>query len=465
MLGNFSFGDYFKSEACAMAWELCTQVYRIPPSRLHVSVFETDDEAYRIWTDEVGVDPRHVHRLGADDNFWAAGPTGPCGPCTELYYDFQPERGLDNADLAGDEDRFLEIYNLVFMESNRSADGSMAPLERKCIDTGMGLERVAQVLQRVDTNYETDLLFPMVESVLALMPTEDDADARARYAALDATNQRHLKVIADHTRAAVNLLSDGVLPTNVGRGYVLRRLIRRTVRCCRLLGVDGAVASAAAAEASIALTGAAPGLEVADPAKVQKELGKEVARFLETLDRGEMLLMELVEKAKAGEGKTIAGADAFELYDTYGFPVDLTSEVAAENGLEVDMKGFEAEMEQQKSRSRKAVSAVDVTAAGAFGAVLESHGATEFVGYEQVEVDGATIVGVFEVAEEDQEAPRPLHQRTERRVLPRKARCPLERRMPLSSTYPDCSFPPYFSICQSTQVHFDHRGSHGLIGQ
>ena len=404
MLGNFSFGDYFKEQACFMAWQLSTEVYNIPPSRIHVSVFETDDEAYAIWTEKVGVDKRHVHRLGADDNFWAAGPTGPCGPCTELYYDFAPENGYDAIDLANDDDRFLEFYNLVFMEMNRAADGSTTPLERKCIDTGMGLERMAQVLQGVDNNYETDLLFPIIETMVQLMPSSSGDDMRAVYTTLDETTQRYLKVIADHTRASINLLSDGVLPSNVGRGYVLRRLIRRTVRCCRLIGVDASKAVEAAAETAFSLTGAAPGLEIPDPKKVQKELGKEVARFLETLDRGETLLMDVIAKAKADGADKISGNDAFVLYDTFGFPVDITSEVAAEHGLTVDMAGFEEEMEAQKSRSRKAVSAVDVTAAGAFGAVLESNGSTDFVGYEEVEAAGATVVGVFEVAEEDQEA-------------------------------------------------------------
>ena len=228
MLGNFSFGDYFKKEAIQWAWELATVEYGLDESRVWVSVFREDDEAYAIWRDVVGVPEERIKRMDEADNFWAAGPTGPCGPCSELYWDFHPERGVEGADL-DDDSRFIEFYNLVFMEMNRDANGETTPLAKKNIDTGMGLERMAQILQGAPNNYETDLIRPIIDKAADMAGISyDDADDAAKL---------KLKVIGDHTRAVAYLIADGVLPSNVGRGYIVRRLLRRVVRCGRLLGV------------------------------------------------------------------------------------------------------------------------------------------------------------------------------------------------------------------------------------
>ena len=230
MLGNFSFGDYFKEEAIAWAWELSTEVYGLPPERLAVSVFKEDDEAFAIWRDKIGIPKRRIQRLGEKDNFWTAGPTGPCGPCSEIYYDFHPELGDKNIDLE-DDTRFIEVYNLVFMEYNRDAEGNLTPLQNKNIDTGLGLERMAQILQAVPHNYETDLIFPIIKTAAEI--------AGINYYKADEKTKVSLKVIGDHVRAVVHMIADGITASNIGRGYVLRRLIRRVVRHGRLIGIEG----------------------------------------------------------------------------------------------------------------------------------------------------------------------------------------------------------------------------------
>ncbi len=228
MLGNFSFGDYFKAQAIAWAWELSTQVFGLKPNNLVVSVFREDDEAAAIWRDQVGVDPKRIIRMDEADNFWASGPTGPCGPCSEIYYDFKPELGAESIDLE-DDCRFIEFYNLVFMQYNRDAEGQLTPLANRSIDTGMGLERMAQILQGVSNNYETDLIYPLIEQASQL--------AGVDYQNLNATGRTSLKVIGDHSRAITQLIADGVSASNLGRGYILRRLLRRVVRHGRLLGI------------------------------------------------------------------------------------------------------------------------------------------------------------------------------------------------------------------------------------
>ncbi|MDB9326498.1 alanine--tRNA ligase, partial [Nodularia spumigena CS-590/02] len=229
MLGNFSFGDYFKPQAIAWGWELSTQVFGLPPEKLVVSVFEDDDEAYNIWRDDIGVPEARIKRMGEDDNFWVSGHTGPCGPCSEIYYDFHPELGDENIDLE-DDTRFIEFYNLVFMQYNRDAEGNLTPLQNKNIDTGMGLERMAQILQQVPNNYETDLIFPIIETAAEI--------AGIDYHKSDETTKVSLKVIGDHVRSVVQMIADEIRASNVGRGYVLRRLIRRVVRHGRLLGIN-----------------------------------------------------------------------------------------------------------------------------------------------------------------------------------------------------------------------------------
>jgi alanyl-tRNA synthetase len=371
MLGNFSFGDYFKEQAIAWAWELSTGVFGLRPEHLVVSVFRDDDEAAAIWRDVVGVNPRRIIRLGEADNFWASGPTGPCGPCSELYYDFRPELGDEGIDLE-DDSRFIEFYNLVFMQYNRDAEGSLTPLAARNIDTGMGLERMAQILQGVPNNYETDLIYPLIETAAGLAGVE--------YHTLDEKGKTSLKVIGDHSRAITQLIGDGVTASNLGRGYILRRLLRRVVRHGRLLGIDQPFL-AAMGEASIALMQAAYPQLMERRDVILAELAREEARFLETLERGEKLLAEVL----ASKPRQISGAQAFELYDTYGFPLELTEEIAEEHGLTVDTAGFEAAMEEQRQRAKAAAVSIDLTLQGAIDQVAATAEATAFKGYEALE--------------------------------------------------------------------------------
>jgi alanyl-tRNA synthetase len=381
MLGNFSFGDYFKEDAIPMAWELATKVLGIPAERIWVSVFESDDDAARIWTDAVGLPPHRVQRLGAADNFWASGPTGPCGPCSELYFDLTPEKGEDGASLT-DDDRFIEFYNLVFMESNRAADGSLTPLASKCIDTGLGLERVARIVQGTASNFETDLIFPIVQAAAVR--------AGIDYNAASEVDKARLKVIGDHARACAHLAADGVAPSNVGRGYVLRRLLRRTVVKGRLLGVQGPfVGDLVAVAASVT---ACDGLKAAAP-RVAAELAREEARFATTLGAGEKMLAESLAAAAAA-GEALSGAAAFELYDTFGFPLDVTRELAADAGVPVDVPGFDAAMEAQRRRSKDAAKVVDVAAAAALGGLAAELGETAFGGYTATSAP-ATVVALL----------------------------------------------------------------------
>jgi alanyl-tRNA synthetase len=369
MLGNFSFGDYFKPEAIVWAWELVTQVYGLPPERLVVSVFEDDDEAFELWQTKVGLPQARIRRMGAESNFWAAGPTGPCGPCSEIYFDFHPELGDADIDL-DDDSRFLELYNLVFMQYNRDAENNLTPLQNKNIDTGMGLERMAQVLQGVPNNYETDLILPIINTAAQI--------AGVDYFKVNPQQQVSLKVIGDHVRAVMQMIADGITASNVGRGYILRRLIRRVVRHGRLIGIERAFTTEVV-EAAIALAEAAyPNLRE-KAAFIKAELEREEANFLKTLDRGEKLLAEIL----ARQPQQIAGADAFELYDTYGFPLELTQEIAAEQGLEVDVAGFEVEMERQRQRARDAHETIDVTVQGTIDKLAEQLQSTDFLGYSQ----------------------------------------------------------------------------------
>ena len=371
MLGNFSFGDYFKEQAICWAWELSTEVFGLAPRNLVVSVFREDDEAEAIWRDVVGVNPKRIIRMDEADNFWASGPTGPCGPCSEIYYDFRPEDGDDGIDLE-DDSRFIEFYNLVFMQYNRDAAGVLTPLASRCIDTGMGLERMAQILQGVPNNYETDLIYPLIETAAGL--------AGVAYPALDEKGKTSLKVIGDHSRAVTQLIGDGVTASNLGRGYILRRLLRRVVRHGRLLGIDRPFLMAMGEAAITLMAEVHPALEERRGAIVA-ELEREEARFLETLERGEKLLAEVL----AARPAQISGAQAFELYDTYGFPLELTEEIAEEHGLSVDLAGFEAAMEQQRQRAKAAAVSIDLTLQEAIDQVAAASQATAFKGYEALE--------------------------------------------------------------------------------
>ena len=383
MLGNFSFGDYFKKEAIAWGWELVTKVYQLPAERLVVSVYETDDDAFAIWRDQIGIPAHRIQRMG-DDNFWASGATGPCGPCSEIYYDFHPERGDEHIDLE-DDSRFLEIYNLVFMELNRDAHEKLTPLAKQNIDTGLGLERMAQVLQGVPNNYETDLIFPIIKKAADI--------AGIDYYQSEEKVKTSLKVIGDHVRSVVHMIADGINASNVGRGYVLRRLLRRVVRHGRLIGIEGTFASEVA-EVAIALSESVyPNTR--DRAKIIKEeIQVEELRFLQTLERGEKLLEEILAKPEVQASKTIAGVDAFTLYDTYGFPLELTQEIAEEEGFSVDADGFEVEMKKQQERSQAAHEDIDLLAKDNWANMAKEFGATEFLGYSELSTT-AKVKGIL----------------------------------------------------------------------
>jgi alanyl-tRNA synthetase len=395
MLGNFSFGDYFKEQAIAWGWELSTKVFGLPPEQLVVSVFEEDDEAFGIWRDKIGVSEARIKRMGADDNFWASGPTGPCGPCSEIYYDFHPERGDDNIDLE-DDTRFIEFYNLVFMQYNRDAEGNLTPLANKNIDTGMGLERMAQILQRVPNNYETDLIFPIIKTAAEI--------AGIDYVKADEKTKVSLKVIGDHIRAVVHMIADEIRASNVGRGYILRRLIRRVVRHGRLIGIGGEFTTQVA-ESAIALSESAyPNVRQRENA-IKAELQREESRFLKTLERGEELLAEIIQQVQSKGETQISGESAFTLYDTYGFPLELTQEIAAENNLTVDEAGFDVEMQKQVERAKEAHKTIDLTVQGSLDKLAEDIQATEFIGYTQpVATSKVEVLLVSGVSQEEAEA-------------------------------------------------------------
>ncbi|MBX3727210.1 MAG: alanine--tRNA ligase [Xanthomonadales bacterium] len=370
MLGNFSFGDYFKDEAIRYAWELLTGVYGLPAERLWVTVYHTDEEAFALWRDAVGVPEERIVRIGdnkgapfASDNFWQMGDTGPCGPCTEVFYDHGPEvAGGPPGSPDEDGDRYIEIWNLVFMQFDRQPDGTLVPLPKPCVDTGMGLERLAAVLQHVHSNYETDQFRHLIGAAAALTGTAD-------------LENKSLRVIADHIRACSFLVVDGVLPSNEGRGYVLRRIIRRALRHGHQLGCRELFFHRMVAPLVEVMGQAYPEL-ARKQALVEQALRTEEERFAETLDQG----MKVFEEVAARSSGTVAGEDVFRLYDTYGFPADLTADVARERGLAIDMAGFEAAMTKQRERAR---------AAGQFAArgqipadLVQRLAPTRFLGYD-----------------------------------------------------------------------------------
>ena len=380
MLGNFSFGDYFKREAIQWAWELVTNIYQLSVENIIVSVFHEDEESAKIWRDEIGIHPDRIVKLGEEDNFWSSGKTGPCGPCSELYYDFHPEKGLQNIDLE-DGDRFIEFYNLVFMQYNRDPNGKLTDLKFKNIDTGMGLERMAQILQKKQNNYETDLIFPIIQKICEI--------ANIDYFSSDDKNKISLKIIGDHTRAVIHLISDGVAASNLGRGYILRRLIRRMVRHGRLLGITNEFLPHIATVGINLMQNNYPDLKNNNDL-ILNEIKIEEIRFRETLERGEKLLDELISSGQ----KLISGFKAFELYDTYGFPLELTVEIAEENSISVDVKGFEEEMNAQKERAKAASSNIDLTLEGSLEREIDLFNKTVFKGYKSL-LSEAEIKGIF----------------------------------------------------------------------
>jgi alanyl-tRNA synthetase len=385
MLGNFSFGDYFKRDAIDFAWRYLTDTLKLDPNKLWVTVYHTDDEAFALWRDLIGVPAERIVRIGdnkgapyASDNFWQMADTGPCGPCSEIFYDHGPDvAGGPPGSADADGDRYIEIWNLVFMQFDRAPDGTLAKLPKPCVDTGMGLERLAAILQGAHSNYQIDVFRALIGAALRLTGANDSSDPS-------------LKVIADHIRACAFLIVDGVLPSNEGRGYVLRRIIRRAARHGYKLG-QASPFFHAMVEPLVAEMGDAYPELARRAATVSEVLKQEEERFAETLSAGMKIFEGIVGTLPAGG--EIGGADAFRLYDTYGFPVDLTEDVARERHLTVDTAGFEIAMDAQRDRAR---------AASGFGGgetvsaeQIAKMPATVFVGYDTLELNDARIVGLI----------------------------------------------------------------------
>ncbi len=366
MLGNFSFGDYFKADAIPMAWELLTEVFGLDGDRLWVTVHESDDEAEQIWVDAVGVPRDRIQRMGDEDNFWAMGDTGPCGPDSEIFIDKGEAYGHDGGPKHGGSERFVEMWNLVFMQYNRDADGVLTELPRKNIDTGAGLERILPVLQGHDSMYDTDLFLPIIDTAASIVGTPYGTDERTDVA---------LRVLADHGRAFSMLVADGVLPANEGRGYVLRRVVRRAVLAARRLGVDKPIGPALVQAATEVLGEAYPALR-AQHDLIVNVVAREEAGFDRTLRAG----LSRLEEAFAGGSPVLGGDVAFTLHDTHGFPIELTEELARDVGVEVDRAGFDAAMADQRERARSAAKASRAGDEAAYRALLETEGPTSFVG-------------------------------------------------------------------------------------
>jgi alanyl-tRNA synthetase len=366
MLGNFSFGDYFKAEAIPMAWELLTEVFGLDGDRLWVTVHEGDDEAEQLWVDKVGLRPERIQRMGDEDNFWAMGDTGPCGPDSEIFMDLGASYGDDGGPKHGGDARFVEIWNLVFMQYNRDADGTLVELPRKNIDTGMGLERILPVVQGHDSVFDTDLFAPIIDAAASILGTAYGADP-----ATDVS----LRVLADHGRAFSMLVADGVLPANEGRGYVLRRVVRRAVLAARRAGVDKPIGPALVQAATEVLGDAYPALR-AQHDLVVNVVAREEAGFDRTLRAG----LTRLEEAFATGTKVLEGDVAFTLHDTHGFPVELTEELARDAGVEVDRAGFDAAMAAQRERARAAAKSTRAGDEAAYRALLNAEGPTSFVG-------------------------------------------------------------------------------------
>lgn len=385
MLGNFSFGDYFKQDAIRFAWEFLTGVVKLPKDKLWVTVYETDDEAFDIWSQEIGVPADRIVRIGdnkgaqyASDNFWTMGDTGPCGPCTEIFYDHGEHIwGGPPGSPEEDGDRYIEIWNLVFMQFNRHADGTMEPLPKPSVDTGMGLERIATILQGVHSNYEIDLFQALIKAAAEAVGTTD-------------LDNKSLRVIADHIRSCSFLIADGVMPSNEGRGYVLRRIIRRAVRHGRKLGADKTFFHMLVGSLCEQMGEAYPELNTQRPV-IEKVLRLEEEQFARTLDRGLQLLEDAI--AELGDSQVLSGEVVFKLYDTYGFPADLTADVLRDRDISIDEAGFETLMQQQRERAKEASNfGVD------YSKVIKVDGETAFTGYEHL-AQPAKVTGLFKDGE------------------------------------------------------------------
>ena len=378
MIGNFSFGDYFKEETIAFAWELLTKRYEIPPEKLWITVHKDDDESEQIWIEKIGVDPKRISRLDDDENFWTMGDTGPCGPCSEIYYDHGEHIEGEPPTMDSDPgDRFIEIWNLVFTQFDRSKDGTLSPLPNPCVDTGMGLERMAAVLQEEHNNYDIDIFIKLITKASELTGVED-------------LENPSLRVIADHLRASSFLIADGIVPNNEGRGYVLRRIIRRALRHANKLGMKGNLL-ASMVPTLIEEMGDAYPLLKKESKIIELNLLQEEQQFSETLSQGISLLENEIEGL---DGKIIPGETIFKLYDTYGFPVDMTADFAREKGFELDLVEYEELMLQQKERARSSSSFSSVLPES-----LSLEGSTEFVGYEKMNSD-TKIIELINTSEE-----------------------------------------------------------------
>ncbi len=377
MLGNFSFGDYFKKDAILFAWELLTDRFKLPKDKLWVSVFENDDEAEKLWIDLTGISADKIVRLGAKDNFWQMGDTGPCGPCSEIIIDQGENVGCGGSEcrVGCDCDRFLELWNLVFMQFNRDESGNLTPLPKPSIDTGMGLERISAVLQGKLNNFDTDLFAPIISEITSLSKTSYGKDSRT-----DAS----IRVIADHIRAITFLLSDGLMPSNDGRGYVLRRIIRRASRHAKLLGINEPVLYRLVDTVSDFMSHTFPEL-TEEKERTSKVLRFEEERFSRTLEQGMRIMDEVIGKVKKSGLKSIPGEEIFKLYDTYGFPADLARDIASDNQLVLDEEGFHREMEMQRERARASWIGEEEAVASIYRELLSEIGRTEFIGYDSMQ--------------------------------------------------------------------------------
>ncbi len=379
MLGNFSFGDYFKREAIHWSWEFLTEVIKLDADRLYPSVYREDDEAFDIWNQEIGIPKERIYRFGKEDNFWEHG-SGPCGPCSEIYYDRGEKYGSGPEDVMGGEgDRYMEVWNNVFTQFDNDGHGHYTELKQKNIDTGMGLERLAVIVQDVNSIFEVDTIRALLDHVAKLAGTFYQEDEKKDVS---------LRVITDHIRSCTFMISDGIMPSNEGRGYVLRRLLRRAARHGRILGIRGAFLGTLAETVISSSKDGYPEL-VEKRDMILKVLGEEEAKFNRTIDQGLQILADLEEQLKANGSRTLGGEDAFKLYDTYGFPIDLTREILAEKGFDIDEAGFSQAMQIQKETARNARKATNYmgeeqTAYQQIGPALT----TEFLGYDQLEAEG-----------------------------------------------------------------------------
>jgi alanyl-tRNA synthetase len=390
MMGNFSFGDYFKSDAIPWAWELVTEVFGFDGDRLWITVHESDDEAEQIWHEVVGVPMSRIQRLGDEDNFWQMGEAGPCGPCSEIHIDRGPAFGPEGGPLHDPHgDRYMEFWNLVFMQYNQSKDGSRTPLPKPSIDTGAGLERILALMQGTDSVWETDVLFPMIESAQSL------TSKKYKIGDYDDRDSFSLRVLAEHARSSMMLVNDGVFPSNENRGYVLRRIIRRAVRHAYLLGTEKLVMPTLAETAISVMSGAYPDL-LTNKDFIVNVLSREEERFRQTLKTG----LTILEGELSTGAKTMSGTTAFTLHDTYGFPIELTQEIAGERSVLVDVEGFGKEMQEQRDRAKSARKGSSVSAAtvDSYREVMEQFGTTNFVGYVSNQCE-ATVLAVLQNAE------------------------------------------------------------------